>query len=105
MRVLRSNKDSVMAMLEAFVHDPLINWRLLNTPETVAPDANTIVHPDHSDLPNDMQLLSEGPCLIVAQESQHGRAKSCIASYRKKDAAASFGISIHRVCRLICALI
>lgn len=31
MRVLRSNKDSVMAMLEAFVHDPLINWRLLNT--------------------------------------------------------------------------
>lgn len=29
MKVLRSNKDSVMAMLEAFVHDPLINWRLL----------------------------------------------------------------------------
>ena len=33
MRVLRGNKDSVMAMLEAFVHDPLINWRLLNTNE------------------------------------------------------------------------
>ena len=31
MTVLRQNKDSVMAMLEAFVHDPLINWRLLNT--------------------------------------------------------------------------
>lgn len=31
MQVLRGNKDSVMAMLEAFVHDPLINWRLLNT--------------------------------------------------------------------------
>ncbi|MNE58927.1 FATC domain protein [compost metagenome] len=31
MRVLRENKDSVMAMLEAFVHDPLINWRLLET--------------------------------------------------------------------------
>eukprot|EP01026_Neomeris_dumetosa_P077892 TRINITY_DN8412_c1_g1_i1.p1 TRINITY_DN8412_c1_g1~~TRINITY_DN8412_c1_g1_i1.p1 ORF type:complete len:311 (-),score=37.66 TRINITY_DN8412_c1_g1_i1:282-1163(-) len=29
MRVLRSDKDSVMAMLEAFVHDPLINWRLV----------------------------------------------------------------------------
>ena len=27
MRVLRSNKESVTAMLEAFVHDPLINWR------------------------------------------------------------------------------
>ena len=32
-RVLRSHKDSVLAMLEAFVHDPLINWRLLNTAE------------------------------------------------------------------------
>ncbi|KAL3747797.1 hypothetical protein ACJRO7_016586 [Eucalyptus globulus] len=28
MEVLRTNKDSVMAMMEAFVHDPLINWRL-----------------------------------------------------------------------------
>ena len=31
MKVLRDNKDSLMAMLEAFVHDPLINWRLLGT--------------------------------------------------------------------------
>lgn len=38
MRVLRGNKDSVMAMLEAFVHDPLINWRLLNTGDNL-PDA------------------------------------------------------------------
>jgi FKBP12-rapamycin complex-associated protein len=29
MTVLREHKDSVMAMLEAFVHDPLINWRLV----------------------------------------------------------------------------
>jgi serine/threonine-protein kinase mTOR len=29
MRVLRDNRDSVMALLEAFVYDPLINWRLL----------------------------------------------------------------------------
>ena len=36
MRVLRTNKDSVMAMLEAFVHDPLINWRLLNTDAATA---------------------------------------------------------------------
>jgi phosphatidylinositol kinase/protein kinase (PI-3 family) len=38
MRVLRANKDSVMAMLEAFVHDPLINWRLLNTADADAPE-------------------------------------------------------------------
>lgn len=29
MRVLRDNKDSLMAVLEAFIHDPLVNWRLL----------------------------------------------------------------------------
>lgn len=33
MRVLRDNKDSLMAMLEAFVYDPLISWRLLHNPE------------------------------------------------------------------------
>ena len=26
---LRENKDSLMAMLEAFIYDPLIGWRLL----------------------------------------------------------------------------
>lgn len=30
MRVLRENNDSLVATLEAFVHDPLISWRLLN---------------------------------------------------------------------------
>jgi len=39
MRVLRENKESVMAVLEAFVYDPLINWRLL-TPKSPS-DANT----------------------------------------------------------------
>ena len=32
MRVLRENKESLMAVLEAFVYDPLINWRLLTNP-------------------------------------------------------------------------
>ncbi|KAL6771425.1 TOR1 [Auxenochlorella protothecoides x Auxenochlorella symbiontica] len=39
LRVLRSEKDSVMAMLEAFVHDPLINWRLLNANDGAAFEA------------------------------------------------------------------
>ena len=50
MRVLRSNKDSVMAMLEAFVHDPLINWRLLNT-TTDAVDTGSTPTGDSSELP------------------------------------------------------
>jgi FKBP12-rapamycin complex-associated protein len=40
MRVLRENRESVMAVLEAFVHDPLINWRLLQPSNpTTASDA------------------------------------------------------------------
>ena len=40
MRVLRENKESLMAVLEAFVYDPLINWRLLPTASPKAgPDA------------------------------------------------------------------
>ncbi|XP_072012519.1 serine/threonine-protein kinase mTOR isoform X9 [Engystomops pustulosus] len=31
MEVLREHKDSVMAVLEAFVYDPLLNWRLMDT--------------------------------------------------------------------------
>ena len=29
MRVLRDNRESVLALLEAFVHDPLLTWRLV----------------------------------------------------------------------------
>ena len=34
MRVLRVHRDSVMAMLEAFLYDPLINWRLLGVADS-----------------------------------------------------------------------
>lgn len=40
MQVLRLHKDSVMAMMEAFVHDPLINWRLFNFNEV--PQVSTL---------------------------------------------------------------
>jgi phosphatidylinositol kinase/protein kinase (PI-3 family) len=33
MQVLRNNRDSVIALLQAFIYDPLINWRLLATKE------------------------------------------------------------------------
>lgn len=38
MRVLRDNKESLMAVLEAFVYDPLINWRLLTNKDNPAQD-------------------------------------------------------------------
>ncbi|KIJ55748.1 hypothetical protein M422DRAFT_24274 [Sphaerobolus stellatus SS14] len=36
MQVVRDNKDSLMAVLEAFVYDPLISWRLMQTEEVRA---------------------------------------------------------------------
>lgn len=41
MRVLRENKDSVMAMLEAFAHDPLISWRLVAKEKKSSEDKGT----------------------------------------------------------------
>ncbi|CAO3647953.1 unnamed protein product [Mucor fragilis] len=58
MRVLRDNKESLMAVLEAFVYDPLINWRLLNTqPQSPAQNdrmrgMESMAHP-HEDGPDD----------------------------------------------------
>lgn len=38
MRILRDNKESVMAVLEAFIHDPLLTWRLTNTASPAGPN-------------------------------------------------------------------
>lgn len=42
MRVLRASKDSLMAVLEAFIYDPLINWRLLTTNNAAMNNATAI---------------------------------------------------------------
>ena len=55
MRVLRTNKESVVAMLEAFVHDPLINWRLLNTADAGGEAAPA---------PTAMQARGAWPCAV-----------------------------------------
>ena len=38
MSVLRDNKESLMAVLEAFVYDPLINWKLQLQPSPATPN-------------------------------------------------------------------
>ncbi|PIA12594.1 target of rapamycin [Coemansia reversa NRRL 1564] len=37
MRVLRANRDSLMAVLEAFVFDPLVSWHFMQEPEDGVP--------------------------------------------------------------------
>lgn len=42
MKVLRDNKESLMAVLEAFVYDPLINWRLMQTEADRRPEGTPL---------------------------------------------------------------
>ncbi|KAI6250061.1 Serine/threonine-protein kinase tor2 [Erysiphe necator] len=45
MRVLRENKESLMAVLEAFIHDPLLNWRLTaGETSPTGPKINSDIH-------------------------------------------------------------
>lgn len=62
MGVLRQNKESVMAVLEAFVHDPLINWRLLKPgPEESTP-------PSGIGSAGDIPTLGDMPILGLGHE-------------------------------------
>ena len=47
MRVLRENKDSVMAVLEAFVYDPLLNWRLIDGKKLMNTDCRPLSFCEH----------------------------------------------------------
>lgn len=47
MSVLRDKRDSLMAMLEAFVYDPLISWRLLANNEDQALGGVAVAIEDH----------------------------------------------------------
>jgi len=55
MRVLRDNKESLMAVLEAFVYDPLINWKLQLQPSPTGPESTL-----ETSTPVGMSSVSEG---------------------------------------------
>ena len=59
MRVLRDNKESLMAVLEAFVYDPLINWKLARKDRAKAklPDA-TGLDGEFDDAKNTLRRMS-----------------------------------------------
>lgn len=48
MTVMREQSESLLAVLDAFVHDPLINWRLdADTPQTQNEPENGSFFSDH----------------------------------------------------------
>ena len=56
-KVLRVNRDSVMAVLEAFVYDPLVYWKLVEA--TNAATNQTIQGPNFPNNNNIQQLANQ----------------------------------------------
>jgi FKBP12-rapamycin complex-associated protein len=105
MRVIRENKDSLMAVLEAFIHDPLINWRLGSrespaTPsfptadrrQSIIDDANLEhgIQPSNFTRPRRASIL-EGGILDApqgipneAREAQNAKAVQVLARVKEK---------------------
>ncbi|EOD48942.1 putative phosphatidylinositol 3-kinase tor2 protein [Neofusicoccum parvum UCRNP2] len=101
MRVLRSNKESVMAVLEAFIHDPLLNWRLGNRESPPEPsftsqrrasiigvDVAPGERPESSFRPRHRSSIAPpgagGPNEPEAKEEQNARALQVLSRVKQK---------------------
>ncbi|BDA44527.1 Serine/threonine-protein kinase TOR [Coccomyxa sp. Obi] len=92
MRVLRSNKDSVMAMLEAFVYDPLINWRLVKTGE--AETDNALAAMNSETLPASVaftgNLAEAGSAEMPSPPRREAREREMLLAYGQLGDAVEF---------------
>lgn len=106
MRVIRENKESLMAVLEAFIHDPLINWRLGARESPARPSFSTVdrrqsivddVNLEHGIQPSTFtrhrrpSILEGGGILDApqgvpneAREAQNARALQVLARVKEK---------------------
>lgn len=105
MKVLRENRESVLAVLEAFVYDPLINWRLLDQgvgPKKPMPDesvAGTLTSEregdEHSTLTEEMAFGGGAQILDGDQglpaEALNTKALQVIQRIRDKLSGRDFG--------------
>lgn len=77
MRVLRDNKESLMAILEAFAYDPLINWGFDLPTQTIAEQTGTELP-----LANPSELLRKGTISIEEAAKMEIRQKAEIRNAR-----------------------
>ncbi|KAG6916802.1 hypothetical protein DXG01_005325 [Tephrocybe rancida] len=90
MRVQRDNKDSLLAVLEAFVYDPLITWRLMQTKADVkrtdALSPVSLYTPVHLQVPARKLRTNENDIFGEAQdqqEAQEDRNERALAVYNR----------------------
>ncbi|KAG1705718.1 hypothetical protein DVH05_003469 [Phytophthora capsici] len=75
MAVLRENRHSLMAMLEAFVHDPLINWRLLSA-TNVQPSGSSVASSVASSMVSDGTSMYSDSDYEPSEASSHGPSET-----------------------------
>lgn len=87
MRSLREHKDSVMAVLEAFVYDPLLNWRLMDSKYQTMPGC-FLVCPSflHCMTLDGYLMLCQCPCVILSL------CLACLFHFVFRSVAVSFGL-------------
>jgi len=85
MTVVRSHRDSLMAMLEAFVHDPLINWRLVSG---AADDARTDEEEAEAEARAAASTSGAARVLLAAQAANR-RGASLAGTFRGVSASSS----------------
>ncbi|XP_039428931.1 serine/threonine-protein kinase Tor-like [Culex pipiens pallens] len=86
MHVLRRNKDSLMAVLEAFVYDPLLNWRLLDADKNRRSKNATDVDSTTESMEETLDLLT-----INARNLRMNEANTAATAAAAAAAAAAAG--------------
>ena len=104
MAMLRRNKDSLMAMLEAFVYDPLISWRLdsQSAPKmsSAAPAANHMpAHLANMSMPNPQQPPPVVASVVATGMPTNRTAVAVVKRIRQKLSGTDFH-EVHRSIRL-----
>jgi len=91
--VFRENKESLLAVLEAFIYDPLINWRLVKADNQVSSE---IVSSFGSNGPNRRAMLNEDEILsdtttVMNREFRNERALAVYSRVEDKLTGRDFG--------------
>ena len=98
MRVLRQNKESLVAVLEAFIHDPLLTWRLGNKDQ---PSEPSFPSQRRASIMGDLQPGSSARIgrpraatgatnQVENREVQHARALQVVARVKEKLSGRDF---------------
>ncbi|KAI3638087.1 hypothetical protein MIR68_003698 [Amoeboaphelidium protococcarum] len=95
MRVVRESKDSLMAVLEAFVHDPLINWRLFGNVSVADSNNNNKQMSDRDQMQQDGDYGGSGGIQEEGDEDDFfDDVTQAMGSMRQKSLRANAGAAI-----------